>query len=248
MARLQRFFIPGQPQHVIVRGNNRSDIFRVDADYQFYLEKLQLACEKHECKIHAYVLMSNHVHLLITPQTEEGLSKLMQMLGRYYVQYYNYTYQRTGTLWEGRYKSTLIDSETYLLTCMRYIELNPVRAGMVAHPSEYSWSSYSCNAFGKADDLVVPHIEFMRLGLSSDARQAEYRQLFKHHISEISLNEIREATNKAWVLGSDRFKHRIQKKLDRQVGPSAKGGDRKSVQYNIEHDLVAFIESQLEKM
>jgi putative transposase len=248
MARLPRFVIPGQPQHVIVRGNNRSDIFRTDADYQFYLEKLHLACEKHECKIHAYVLMTNHVHLLITPQTEDGLSKLMQMLGRYYVQYYNYTYQRTGTLWEGRYKSTLIDSEAYLLTCMRYIELNPVRAGMVAHPSEYPWSSYHCNALGLTDDLVVPHIEFMRLGLTRDARQAEYRQLFKHHISEISLNEIRDATNKSWVLGSDRFKQRIYKKLGRQVEPSAKGGDRKSAQFHIEHDLVAFIKGQVEKM
>jgi len=127
MARLPRYVIPGQPQHVIVRVNNRTDIFYADADYQFYLEKLQLAYNKHDCKIHAYVLMTNHVHLLITPQEEDGISKVMQMLGRYYVQYYNYTYKRTGTLWEGRYKATLIDSEAYLLTCMRYIELNPVR-------------------------------------------------------------------------------------------------------------------------
>lgn len=248
MARLPRFVIPGQPQHVIVRGNNRSDIFRSEVDYQFYLEKLQSACDKHECKIHAYVLMANHVHLLITPQTEEGLSKLMQMLGRYYVQYYNDAYQRSGTLWEGRYKSTLVDSEAYLLTCMRYIELNPVRAGMVAHPSEYPWSSYHSNALGLVNDLVTPHIEFTRLGLFPDARQTEYRQLFKQRISESSLNEIREATNKAWVLGSDKFKNRIQKKLDRPVEPSSKGGDRKSLQYHIENDLVAFIEDQLEKM
>ena len=129
MARLPRFVIPDQPQHVIVRGNNRTEIFCAEADYKFYLEKLQLACDKHGCKLHAYVLMTNHLHLLITPQEEQGIGKAMQMLGRYYVQYYNYTYQRTGTLWEGRYKATLIDTETYLLTCMRYIELNPVRAG-----------------------------------------------------------------------------------------------------------------------
>ena len=134
MARLPRFVMPGQPQHVIVRGNNRTEIFCADTDYQFYLEKLQLACEEHACQIHAYVLMTNHVHLLITPQEEQSIGKAMQMLGRYYVQYYNYTYRRTGTLWEGRYKATLIDFETYLLTCMRYIELNPVRAGMVATP------------------------------------------------------------------------------------------------------------------
>ncbi|MGC2047550.1 MAG: transposase, partial [Gallionella sp.] len=149
MARLPRFVLPGQPQHVIVRGNNRSEIFCADADYRFYLEKLQLACDKHGCDLHAYVLMTNHVHLLITPHEEQSLSKALQMLGRYYVQYYNHCYQRTGTLWEGRYKATLIDSEAYLLTCMRYIELNPVRAGMVAHPSEYPWSSYHHNALGQ---------------------------------------------------------------------------------------------------
>lgn len=202
-----------------------------DADYQFYLEKLQLACDKHDCMIHAYVLMTNHVHLLITPQAEDSLSKAMQMLGRYYVQYYNYTYQRTGTLWEGRYKATLIDSEAYLLTCMRYIELNPVRANMVVHPSDYPWSSYLYNALGNVNELVSPHLEYMRLGKTVEARQAAYRQLFKYHIAESSMDEIREATNKAWVLGNDRFKKRIQKQLERRVEPSARGGDRKSEKF-----------------
>lgn len=234
MARLPRFVIPGQPQHVIVRGNNRTEIFCADADYQFYLEKLQQAYDKHNCQLHAYVLMTNHVHLLITPQEEDGIGKVMQMLGRYYVQYYNYTYQRTGTLWEGRYKATLIDSETYLLTCMRYIELNPVRAGMVSHPSEYPWSSYHCNALGQRNELVTPHSEYLRLDKTDEARQAAYRQLFKHRIPESSINEIRAATNKAWVLGNDRFKQRIQKQLERRVEPSVKGGDRKSVKFKID--------------
>jgi putative transposase len=141
MARLPRFVIPGHPQHVIVRGNNRAEIFCAEADYLFYLEKLKAACEKHGCDLHAYILMTNHVHLLLTPHSENGIGKVMQMVGRYYVQYYNYCYQRTGTLWEGRYKATLIDTEAYLLACMRYIEMNSVRAGMVAHPSEYPWSS-----------------------------------------------------------------------------------------------------------
>jgi putative transposase len=233
MARLPRFTIPGQPQHVIVRGNNRSEIFRADADYRFYLEKLQAACEKHGCDIHAYVLMTNHVHLLVTPQAEHGVGKAMQTLGRYYVQYYNYCYQRTGTLWEGRYKATLIDSEHYLLTCMRYIELNPVRAGMVAHPSEYPWSSYRRNAQGLPDELVTPHAEYRRLGKSDVDRMSAYRQLFKHHISEASLGELRQATNKAWVLGSDRFKRRVQQQLDRRVEPAARGGDRKSEKFKI---------------
>jgi len=236
VARLPRFVIPGQPQHVILRGNNRAEVFCADADYRFYLEKLQLACDTHGCDIHAYVLMTNHVHLLATPHEEQSLSKAMQMLGRYYVQYYNYCYQRTGTLWEGRYKATLIDSEAYLLTCMRYIELNPVRANMVSHPSEYPWSSYRYNALGQANDLVKPHLEYLRFGRSDEERQAAYRQLFKHRIAENSIAEIRDATNKAWVLGDDRYKQRIQKQLGRRVEPKAKGGDRKSEEFRANRD------------
>jgi putative transposase len=231
MARLPRFVIPDQPQHVIVRGNNRAEIFCADADYSFYLEKLKLACDKHGCSVHAYVLMTNHVHLLITPHLEQSLGKAMQMLGRYYVQYYNYCYRRTGTLWEGRYKATLIDSEAYLLICMRYTELNPVRACMVVDPADYPWSSYHHNALGQTNDLVVPHPEFQRLGECDETRQAAYRDLFTHQLSENSIANIREATNKAWALGSDRFKQRIQDQLGRRVEPSARGGDKKSKHY-----------------
>jgi len=176
--------------------------------------------------------MTNHVHLLITPHLEQSLGKAMQMLGRYYVQYYNYCYRRTGTLWEGRYKATLIDSEAYLLTCMRYIELNPVRAGMVMDPADYPWSSYHFNALWQPNDLVVPHYEYLRLGESKEARQSAYRELFKYQLSESCISEIREATNKAWVLGNDRFKQRIQEQLSRRVEPKARGGDRKSELFN----------------
>jgi putative transposase len=232
MARQPRYTIPEQPQHVIIRGNNRDPVFYADQDYQLYLERLKEACEKHNCDVHAYVLMTNHVHLLVTPHSQNGIAKAIQMLGRYYVQYFNYTYKRTGTLWEGRYKATLVDSENYLLTCYRYIELNPVRAeGMANHPSEYPWSSYRRNALGYDDPLVVPHKEYLRLGCSSEIRQAAYRALFKSHISERTLQEIREATNKAWVLGSSYFKERIAAQLDRPVTPSNRGGDRKSEQY-----------------
>ncbi|MSQ69603.1 MAG: transposase [Gammaproteobacteria bacterium] len=233
MARLPRFVISGQPQHVILRGNDRTDIFRADADYHFYLEKLRSACAKHGCDIHAYVLMTNHVHLLITPSAEQSLSKTIQMLGRYYVQYYNRRYQRTGTLWEGRYKATLIDTATYLLICMRYLELNPVRAGMVSHPSEYPWSSYQHNALGRPDELVTPYLEYRRLGKTDEERQGAYRQLFKQHLPEHRVSEIRDSTNKAWVLGSERFKQQIQKQLERRVVPEARGGDRKSEQFRI---------------
>lgn len=139
MARLPRYFMEGQPQHAIQRGNNRAPVFGAEDDYRFYLECLQEAAVRHGCAIHAYVLMTNHVHLLVTPETEGSLPKTLQSVGRRYVQYFNYTYGRTGTLWEGRYRATVIDSEHYLLTCMRYIELNPVRAGMVPQPEGYRW-------------------------------------------------------------------------------------------------------------
>lgn len=236
MARLARFSLPDQPQHVIQRGNNRQNIFRSKDDYQYYLEKLTDAAEKHDCKIHAYVLMTNHVHLLVTPGTENGIGKMMQMLGRYYVQYFNKKYNRTGTLWEGRYKATLVDTEHYLLICMRYLELNPVRAkDMVKHPSDYVWSSYSFNALGQNNALITPHLIYKRLGKTEKERQVAYRYLFRSLIPEQTLEEIREATNKAWVLGSARFKKRMSKKLKRPVESSGQGGDRKSEEYFENH-------------
>jgi len=156
----------------------------------------------------------------------------MQMLGRYYVQYYNHCYKRTGTLWEGRYKATLIDSKQYLLTCMRYIELNPVRAkNMVDHPSKYPWSSYAYNALGKEDPLITPHIEYRRLGKNVQDRQSAYRQLFRARIPEVILEALRESTNKSWVMGSEGFKARISKLTGRPTQSSGHGGDRKSKEY-----------------
>ena len=231
MARLPRFILPGQPQHIIQRGNNREPIFYDEADYRFYLEKLGAACEKHDCDLHAYVLMTNHVHLLITPHSETALAKVMQMLGRYYVQYFNYTYDRSGTLWEGRYKATLLDSEQYLLSCMRYIELNPIRADMVEHPRDYPWSSYHRNALGEENELLTPHGLYHKLGSSNEKRQAAYRLLFRHRLAERTLDELREATNKAWVLGDSRFKEKIESQLNRPVSPKKRGGDRKSKEY-----------------
>jgi len=235
MARLPRFIIPGQPQHIIQRGNNRQAIFCANADYRFYLEKLKDAAAKHDCEIHAWVLMTNHVHLLVTPQAETGIGKMMQMLGRYYVQYFNYCYQRTGTLWEGRYKATLIDSEQYLLTCMRYIEMNPVRAGMVNHPAEYPWSSYRCNALGKSDTLVTPHPEYLALGQSVKLRQTRYRSLFHTQLPDKTLAEIRQATNKAWCLGDSRFAEEVAQQLNRRAAPKPKGGDRRSKKFKKGH-------------
>jgi putative transposase len=231
MARQPRFIVPGQPQHVIQRGNNREVIFCTDRDYEYYLEKLEFSSKAHGCDIHAYVLMTNHVHLLISPDKPESLSKMMQTLGRYYVRYFSYHYKRTGTLWEGRYKSSLVSTEQYLLTCMRYIELNPVRAGMVKDPSNYRCSSYHCNALGSVNSLIEPRLEYLTLGLTREERQKNYQGLFETPLNQTTLTEIREAANKSWVLGDDMFKHVIEQQLARRVMPLAKGGDRKSRHY-----------------
>ncbi len=231
MARLPRYQISGQPQHVIQRGNNREIIFVTEKDYHYYLQKLFDGCRKFNCELHAYVLMTNHVHLLMTPASENGISKVMQYIGRYYVQYFNFQYQRTGTLWEGRYKATLLDSENYLLTCSRYIELNPIRAKMVKKPGDYPWSSFHYNALGKEDKLLTPHPIYQNLGSDSSQRQANYFALFDHQIPKQTLEEIRNATNKAWVLGNDRFKEKIETLLGRQVQPKARGGDKRSQKY-----------------
>ena len=231
MARQPRFVLPGQAQDIIQRGNNRNIIFCTEEDYRFYLDKLADSAKRFSCDIHAYVLMTNHVHLLVTPHDCDSISKMMQSLGRYYVQYFNYCYKRTGTLWEGRYKASLIDSENYLLICMRYIELNPMRAGMVECPSDYIWSSYRHNAMGVDDALLHEHYLYKSIGISKVLRQKRYRCLFDQSINDDLIENIREATNKAWVLGSDRFKQEITRLLDRRVSPKARGGDRKSSEY-----------------
>ena len=231
MARLQRFNIPGEPQHVIIRGNNREPIFYSDSDYHCYLNTLGSAMQKYPCELHAYVLMTNHVHMLVSPLEENSLSKVIQSLGRVYVQFFNYKYRRTGTLWEGRYKATLIDSDLYALICSRYIELNPVRAEMVAHPGEYPWSSYRSNALGVENELLVPHETYQSLGQTEQARQGAYRALFDTHIPPAAIEQIREMTNKAWVLGSEQYKSRVRRQLDRATGPKDRGGDRRSKNY-----------------
>ena len=228
MARLPRFVLPGHPQHVIIRGNNRDPVFNADEDYRFFLDKLLEATRKHQCEVHAYVLMTNHVHLLVTPHKEDGISKAIQFLGRYYVQYFNYTYQRSGTLWEGRYKASLIDSEAYALICYRYIELNPVRANMVSHPAEYPWSSFRGNALGIDDKLLTPHPLFLALGGSEGERQVAYQALFEAHLDDKTLDDVRAALNKAWVLGGEHFRGEIAAQLNRRASPLPKGGDRRS--------------------
>ncbi|MGH1372862.1 MAG: transposase [Cellvibrionaceae bacterium] len=231
MARLPRLYLPGCPQHIIQRGNNREACFYDEADYKAYLAFLNDTAEKYGGAIHAFVLMTNHVHLLVTPSDEQCVGRMMQAQGRKYVQYFNFKYSRTGTLWEGRYKSTLVDTDYYLLTVYRYIELNPVRANMVAHASEYPWSSYRGNAMGKPVQLLTPHALYQKLGGSDKDRQSAYRALFRGRMAECDLTTIREATNKAWVLGDDRFKSQVETITGRRATQFGRGGDRKSKAY-----------------
>lgn len=228
MARLPRLYVPGCSHHIIQRGNNRDACFFDEKDYAFYLQQLKISAEQSGVAIHAFVLMTNHVHLLVTPSTANACAKMMQSLGRKYVQYINLTYRRTGTLWEGRYKSTLVDSDSYFLTVSRYIELNPVRAKMVTSPSEYVWSSFRANAMGKEIGLLTPHPIYLALGETAAQRIIRYRKLFCDVIPADTLDQIRECTNKSWVLGSSKFKTQIESAANRRIESLGRGGDRKS--------------------
>lgn len=227
MARLPRYFAKGVPQHVILRGNNREVIFANDEDCQFFKEALLDAAKRWGLVIYAYVLMTNHIHLLVLPETAESLPKTLQSLGRRYVQYFNYRYKRTGTLWEGRYRATVVDAEKYLFECMRYIELNPVRAGMVAHPRDYPWSSYHANADGKEDVLVSRHRQYRRLGADDAERQQAYLELVEEPINAEMLSAVRDCTHKGWALGGERFKAKIERLTQRRAMPLAKGRPKK---------------------
>ncbi|GMG86560.1 REP-associated tyrosine transposase [Biformimicrobium ophioploci] len=205
MARTPRLYLPGCAQHVIQRGNNRQACLHNATDFRAYLSFLKDAAAKHHVAIHAFVLMTNHVHLLVTPEGEKSVSRMMQDLGRRYVQHFNYSHNRTGTLWEGRYKSALVDSENYLLKVYRYIEMNPVRAGIVSNAANYPWSSYQGNALGKPIRMLTPHLEYLRLGKAGEDRQGAYRALFIGRMPAHELATIREACNKGGALGDEHF-------------------------------------------
>lgn len=219
------------PIHIIQRGNNRSATFYANDDYRYYLEALQKASQRYDCAVHAYVLMTNHVHLLMTARIETGISAFIQSVGRRYVRYINNTYRRTGTLWEGRFKSSLIQDDRYYFICSRYIELNPVRAEMVSHPEEYRWSSYHHNAMGETNTLIKSHPLYLGLGETQQARINYYRDLFNVHIDTNTIEAIRAAVNKDKVLGNNRFKEEIGKMLQRRIDNYKHGGDRKSEKF-----------------
>ena len=217
MPRRPRLILPEIPLHIIQRGNNRSVCFYAEDDFLFYLDWLARAARDTGCAIHAYCLMSNHVHLLLTPSTPESAGALMKMLGQRYVQYVNRSYRRSGTLWEGRFRSCLLQEEDYLLECHRYIELNPVRAAMVEHPGMYRWSSYRANAQGEASPLLKPHSLYKALGRTHDARLAAYRELFRYQLDPGLVDQLRSATNGNYALGNERFLNEVAAALGRRV-------------------------------
>ncbi len=223
MPRKPRFYLAGVAVHVVQRGHSREPVFYEESDYQAYLYWLLEALERYECNLHAYVLMTNHIHLLVTPRKDDGISRMMQYVGRYYVPFINSKYGTSGSIWEGRYKSSLVHEDEYLLACMRYIELNPVRAQMVKHPRNYRWSSYRANAEGKSDELLTPHTLFSQLGRTTAARKDAYRELFKTQIDDEVLSDIRASWQTGTPLGNDRFKERVERKLQCKVGQPRRG-------------------------
>ena len=223
MPRRARLRIAGAPLHIIQRGNNRSACFFADHDYGCYLHHLKELAARYTCSIHAYVMMTNHVHLLLTPGRPDGASLLMKHLGQCYVQYVNRVYHRSGTLWEGRFRSSIVQAETYLLRCQRYIELNPVRAGMVDTPGAYRWSSFAANALGHRSPLVIPHSRFLALGTHESSRRAAYLELFRSELEPTELEEIRTSANAGYALGNERFRKEIAVALGRRAGPGRSG-------------------------
>ena len=228
MARLPRLSVPGFLHHVIHRGNNRQAIFLGEPDRQRMLDLLAELSARHQVSIHAYVLMDNHIHLLATPATEGGLSSMMQAMGRSYVRYFNGRAGRTGTLWEGRYRSTVIEAERYLFPCMVYMDLNPVRAGMVHAPQDFPWSSYAHYVGLRTDKLVTPHPRVWALGNTPFAREASYLDMVRQGLSAGQQSELTEATLRGWALGSPAFLEALQRETGRRLQPASPGRPPKS--------------------
>jgi putative transposase len=228
MPRQPRLDIPGIAQHVVQRGNDRQPCFFTDTDRVLYLTELRAACTRAGCAVHAFVLMTNHVHLLLTPSARGQVGRVMQALGRRYVRFVNDRYHRTGTLWEGRYKACLVESDLHLLRCHRYIELNPVRAGLVTTPADHEWSSHRANALGQANPLIQPHPIYLGLGPTPGQRLAAYRALFADGVPAAETESIRSALQRQHPLGSQQFRAAIEAQLGRRAGPGRIGRPRRA--------------------
>ncbi len=223
MARLPRLTVPGYPHHVIQRGNNRQAIFASAADYQMLLDLLHDNARKFGVALHSYVLMTNHFHLLATPESPDSLPQLMQAVGRRYVRHFNDSQGRSGTLWEGRYRSTLIQTERYLLACMVYIDLNPVRAGLVAEARDYPWSSHAHNVGLRVDRLITPHPLYWALGNTPFAREAAYAELVRAGVDAKQQAALTESALRGWALGEPDFVADLQRRTQRRVSKTQAG-------------------------
>jgi putative transposase len=227
MPRRARTYLPGFPYHVVQRGNNRETCFLEPEDYRFYLGLWRELSRRYGVSVHAYCLMTNHFHFLVTPETEGAISNTLKVVGSRYAQYINGKYRRTGTLWEGRHRSSLVQSDRYLLTCYRYIELNPVRAGMVAGPEEHRWSSHGANA-GLERSWLTPHDEYLRLGRTPEARAVAYRALFREPLSGSDLHRIRVAAHYCQPVGDEHFRRELEATYGIRLGQMRRGRPRRS--------------------
>lgn len=223
MARTSRIVIPNLPHHIIQQGNDRQPIFRDEEDYQVFHAWMREAARQFKVAIHAYVLMGNHLHLLATPSDAQGLARMMQLLGRFYVPYFNRKYDRTGTLWQGRFKTSVIESDPYFLSCSRHIEMLPVREGVVPHPADYKWSSYLHHVGDKPDSLIADHPLYWALGNTPFEREAAYKQFMQQPIPQDEVNSLGLTVGKGWTLGSEQFQIQLEKKINRRVRPGKRG-------------------------
>jgi len=237
MARPPRCFAPGQTLHLVQRGNNRSTCFADDADRVVYLGMLAELAGTTRCAVHAYVLMGNHVHLLVTPETPNAPSSLMQRIGMRFAAYVNRRHRRTGTLWEGRFRSSIVDTDDYVVSCHRYIELNPVRASMVLVPGDYPWSSYRANALGSTDPVVTPHALYRVLADTDEGRRLAYRRLFEDALSAELLGRLRDCTNGGFVLGSPKFERQVAAMVGRRTWKGSPGRPRKESDFGDQGQL-----------
>jgi putative transposase len=218
-----RFSLIGVPQHIVQRSHNLEACFFADEDYLFYLRCLKEAARSHACRVHAYVLMPNHMHMLATPRTRGGFTGMLQTVRDRYAQYIRHTYRRSNALWDGRHKASLVQPDRYLLDCCRYIEFHPVRAGIAKHPANYRWSSHAHHALGVNDALVTEHLHYRKLGVDTGARRQAYRELSRDPLEPVVFDTIGAALNEEDVLGDDEFRQQIEIAQKRRLGPGEAG-------------------------
>ncbi len=228
MPRRTRLYLPDHPYHIVQRGNNCDACFVEPENYKFYLELWKECSVLYGVKVHTYCLMTNHIHFLVTPEQSDSISRATRVIGSRYAYYFNKLYRRTGTVWEGRHKSSLVQCDRYFLTCSRYIELNPVVARMVQKPEQYKWSSYLVNAWG-GESILELHDEYLKLGGDSNARCHAYRELFKHQLSEQDIHLIENASDYCHPVGDVRFCAQIEQKYKVKLGQARRGRPKKVV-------------------